>query len=116
MYCPHMTYCPQLHKSFPSLWKEAPYSGEFSIQPIPSYSCTGIIYGLRTRSIIHRDIKPCIDADGHIVLGDYGISRDFNLLLSPSSPNNPLPTSRAVIGFEPGERMSGIAGPKKARL
>ena len=43
---------------------------------------------LHKRKIIHRDIKPrniLFDADGHVVLGDYGISRDFNLPPSPSA-------------------------------
>jgi serine/threonine protein kinase len=49
---------------------------------------------LHKRKIIHRDIKPrniLFDADGHVVLGDYGISRDFNLPPSPSSLKQSVP-------------------------
>jgi len=52
---------------------------------------------LHKRKIIHRDIKPrniLFDADGHVVLGDYGISRDFNLPPSPSALKDSAPTLR----------------------
>jgi len=52
---------------------------------------------LHKRKIIHRDIKPrniLFDADGHVVLGDYGISRDFNLPPSPSALKESAPTLR----------------------
>lgn len=52
---------------------------------------------LHKRKIIHRDIKPrniLFDADGHLVLGDYGISRDFNLPPSPSALKGSAPTLR----------------------
>ena len=50
---------------------------------------------LHKRKIIHRDIKPrniLFDADGHVVLGDYGISRDFNLPPSPSALKQSTPS------------------------
>jgi serine/threonine protein kinase len=52
---------------------------------------------LHKRKIIHRDIKPrniLFDADGHVVLCDYGISRDFNLPPSPSALKESAPTFR----------------------
>ncbi|KAF9649716.1 kinase-like protein [Thelephora ganbajun] len=52
---------------------------------------------LHKRKIIHRDIKPrniLFDADGHVVLGDYGISRDFNLPPSPSALKESATTLR----------------------
>ena len=52
---------------------------------------------LHKRRIIHRDIKPrniLFDADGHVVLGDYGISKDFNLPPSPSALKQSTPFLR----------------------
>ena len=52
---------------------------------------------LHRRKIIHRDIKPrnvLFDADGHVVLGDFGISKNFNLPPSPSAFKVPVPTLR----------------------
>ena len=50
---------------------------------------------LHKRKIIHRDVKPrniLFDAEGHVVLGDYGISRDFNLPPSPSALKQSAPS------------------------
>lgn len=55
---------------------------------------------LHKRKIIHRDIKPrniLFDADGHVVLGDYGISKDFNLPASHSALKESAPTLRRRI-------------------
>ena len=55
---------------------------------------------LHRRKIIHRDIKPrniLFDAGGHVVLGDYGISRNFNPPPSPSAPREPVPTFRRRV-------------------
>ena len=55
---------------------------------------------LHKRKIIHRDIKPrniLFDAGGHVVLGDYGISRDFNLPPSPSAVKQSAPTFRRRV-------------------
>lgn len=55
---------------------------------------------LHKRKIIHRDIKPrniLFDADGHVVLGDYGISRDFNLPPSPSTLKQSAPSLRRRV-------------------
>ena len=52
---------------------------------------------LHKRKIIHRDIKPrniFFDAGGHVVLGDYGISRNFNLPPSPSTLKETAPKLR----------------------
>ena len=55
---------------------------------------------LHKRKIIHRDIKPrniLFDAGGHVVLGDYGISKNFNLPPSPSALKVSAPTLRRRI-------------------
>ena len=55
---------------------------------------------LHKRKIIHRDIKPrniLFDADGHVVLSDYGISRDFNLPPSPSALKESAPTLKRKV-------------------
>jgi len=55
---------------------------------------------LHKRKIIHRDIKPrniLFDADGHVVLCDYGVSRDFNLPPSPSALKESSPSLRCRV-------------------
>ena len=61
---------------------------------------------LHTLNIIHRDIKPgnlLISDDGHIVLADFGMSRDFNA--------EPALHARNALGASPSESVTECGTP-----
>lgn len=59
------------------------------------------VEGLHTAGVIYRDLKPeniLIGADGHIVLTDFGLSKEFPRRPTGSSPSTPASLSS---DFEP---------------
>lgn len=87
--------------------------------------------GLHAAGVIYRDLKPeniLIGADGHIVLTDFGLSKEFprrvTAQTAPSTPNGsrsgefyssvpgtPQPTSPPWMNAENGELALGWPGP-----